>query len=151
MMTKEGPKIIEYNCRFGDPETQPQMALLESDLVELMFATCEGRLDKVALRWKPGASVCVVLASKGYPGAYEKGFEITGIESAEEEGAVVFQAGTAEKEGKLVTAGGRVLGVTAQDETFTKALDRTYRALRKVHFEGVHFRKDIGWKEYVRF
>lgn len=151
MMTKEGPKIIEYNCRFGDPEAQPLLMLLENDLVEVLLATCEGRLDKVALKWKPGASVCVVLSSKGYPGTYEKGFEITGIEAAEKEGAVVFQAGTAEAGGKLVTAGGRVVGVTAQDETFTKALDKTYRAVGKVRFEGAHFRRDIGWREFVRF
>ncbi len=150
MMTREGPRVIEYNCRFGDPEVQPLMMLLENDLLELLLATCEGRLDKIVLKWKPGAAVCVVLASKGYPGTYEKGFEISGIETAEEEGAVVFQAGTAEKEGKLVTAGGRVLGVTAQDETFTKALDKAYRAVGKVRFEGAHFRKDIGLREYLR-
>jgi phosphoribosylamine--glycine ligase len=150
MMTREGPRVIEYNCRFGDPEVQPLMMLLENDLLELLLATCEGRLDKIVLKWKPGASVCVVLVSKGYPGTYEKGFEITGIETAKEEGAVVFQAGTAEKEGKLVTAGGRVLGVTAQDETFTKALDKAYRAVGKIRFEGAHFRKDIGLREYLR-
>jgi len=150
MMTREGPRVIEYNCRFGDPEVQPLMMLLENDLLELLLATCEGRLDKIVLKWKPGASVCVVLASKGYPGAYEKGQEITGIAEAEKEGAVVFHAGTAETEGKLCTAGGRVLGVTAQGETFTKALDKTYRAVGKVRFEGVHFRKDIGLREYLR-
>jgi len=150
MMTREGPRVIEYNCRFGDPEVQPLMMLLENDLLELLLATCEGRLDKVVLKWKPGASVCVVLASKGYPGTYEKGFEITGIAEAEKEGAVVFHAGTAETEGKLCTAGGRVLGVTAQGETFTKALDKTYRAVGKVRFEGAHFRKDIGLREYLR-
>ncbi len=150
MMTREGPRVIEYNCRFGDPEVQPLMMLLENDLLELLLATCEGRLDKIVLKWKPGASVCVVLASKGYPGAYEKGQEITGIAEAEKEGAVVFHAGTAETEGKLCTAGGRVLGVTAQGETFTKALDKTYRAVGKVRFEGAHFRKDIGLREYLR-
>ena len=150
MMTREGPRVIEYNCRFGDPEVQPLMMLLENDLLELLLATCEGRLDKIVLKWKPGASVCVVLASKGYPGTYEKGFEITGIAEAEKEGAVVFHAGTAETEGKLCTAGGRVLGVTAQGETFTKALDKTYRAVGKVRFEGAHFRKDIGLREYLR-
>jgi len=150
MMTREGPRVIEYNCRFGDPEVQPLMMLLENDLLELLLATCEGRLDKVVLKWKPGASVCVVLASKGYPGAYEKGQEITGIAEAEKEGAVVFHAGTAETGGKLVTAGGRVLGVTAQGESFTKALDKTYRAVGKVRFEGAHFRKDIGLREYLR-
>ena len=150
MMTREGPRVIEYNCRFGDPEVQPLMMLLENDLLELLLATCEGRLDKIVLKWKPGASVCVVLASKGYPGAYEKGQEITGIAEAEKEGAVVFHAGTAETGGKLCTAGGRVLGVTAQGETFTKALDKTYRAVGKVRFEGAHFRKDIGLREYLR-
>jgi len=150
MMTREGPRVIEYNCRFGDPEVQPLMMLLENDLLELLLATCEGRLDKIVLKWKPGASVCVVLASQGYPGAYEKGKEITGIAEAEKEGAVVFHAGTAEREGKLCTAGGRVLGVTAQGETFTKALDKTYRAVGKVRFEGAHFRKDIGLREYLR-
>jgi len=150
MMTREGPRVIEYNCRFGDPEVQPLMMLLENDLLELLLATCEGRLDKIVLKWKPGASVCVVLASQGYPGAYEKGKEITGIAEAEKEGAVVFHAGTAEREGKLCTAGGRVLGVTAQGETFTKALDKTDRAVGKVRFEGAHFRKDIGLREYLR-
>ena len=150
MMTREGPRVIEYNCRFGDPEVQPLMMLLENDLLELLLATCEGRLDKIVLKWKPGASVCVVLASQGYPGAYEKGKEITGIAEAEKEGAVVFHAGTAETGGKLCTAGGRVLGVTAQGETFTKALDKTYRAVGKVRFEGAHFRKDIGLREYLR-
>jgi phosphoribosylamine--glycine ligase len=150
MMTKEGPRVLEYNCRFGDPETQPLMMLLQTDLVELMLASCEGSLGKVPLQWHPGAAVCVVLASQGYPGPYEKGKEIAGVAQAEEEGALVFHAGTKEAEGKLVTSGGRVLGVTAQGETFTKALDKAYRAVKQVHFEGVHFRKDIGLREFLR-
>lgn len=150
MMTKQGPKVLEYNCRFGDPETQPLMMLLASDLVELMLATCEGRLNQISLKWNPGAAVCVVMASQGYPGAYEKGKEITGIEEAEQEGAVVFHAGTTVNERKVCTSGGRVLGVTAQGETFTKALDKTYRAVSRVRFDGAHFRKDIGLREFLR-
>jgi len=144
MLTREGPKVLEFNCRFGDPETQAVLPLLDSDLVEICEATIDERLHEVEVRWREGACVCVVMASAGYPGAYEKGKIITGIEEAErEEGVIVFHAGTARKDGQLVTAGGRVLGVTAWGRNFSEAVERVYRAVSKIHFEGAHYRRDI--------
>ncbi|MCS7186841.1 MAG: phosphoribosylamine--glycine ligase, partial [Armatimonadota bacterium] len=120
MFTKDGPKVLEFNCRFGDPETQAVLPLLESDLVEICEAIIDERLHEVEVKWRQGACICVVMASAGYPGAYEKGKVIKGIEEAErEEGIIVFHAGTAIKDGQLVTSGGRVLGVTAVGDNFT--------------------------------
>jgi len=147
MLTHAGPKVLEFNCRFGDPETQPLIMRLSSDLVEAMVATCRHRLDAVTLAWDPRPAVCVVMASGGYPGSYEKGHPITGIDAAEALGDVkVFQAGTALADGKLVTAGGRVLGVTALGETIAAAQKRAYEAVDKIAWEGCYCRRDIADK-----
>ncbi len=140
------PKVLEFNCRFGDPETQPILSLLETPLDELLLACCEGRLAELPpIRWQPGVAVCVVLASGGYPGNYEKGKVITGIPEAEALGATVFHAGTKLLEsGELVTDGGRVLGVTAVGETFEAARAKAYAAVDCIHFEGMYCRRDIG-------
>lgn len=148
MMTKDGVKVIEYNCRFGDPETQVVLPRLQSDLVEIMEAVIDERLDEIDIKWADNAAVCVVMASGGYPVAYEKGYEISGIEDAQSAGAVVFHAGTAKKDGKFVTNGGRVLGVTAVDENLDKAIESAYNAVKKIDFKDVHYRKDIGIKKY---
>ncbi len=147
MFTPGGPKVLEFNCRFGDPECQPIMMRLKSDLVEAMLAVCKHRLAEVTLEWDARPAVCVVMASGGYPGPYEKGFEITGIADADALDAVkVFHAGTAMAEGKLVTHGGRVLGVTALGETIADAQRRAYEAVGKIHWEGCYYRKDIAAK-----
>ncbi len=147
MLTPGGPKVLEFNCRFGDPEAQPLMMRLSSDLVEAMLATCRHRLEEVTLEWDPRPAVCVVMASGGYPGAYEKGHEITGIGAAEALGDVkVFHAGTAMSDGKLVTSGGRVLGVTALGETIAAAQKRAYEAVEKIHWQDCYCRKDIASK-----
>ena len=151
MITDEGPKVLEFNCRFGDPETQVILPRLESDLVPALLACIEGRLSEVKLKWRDEAAVCVVLASGGYPGRYEKGKVIEGVEEAEEiENVVVFHAGTAVKEGKLVTNGGRVLGVTALDRDIPSAIRRAYRAVERIRFEGMHYRRDIGHRALRR-
>ncbi|GAI30982.1 unnamed protein product, partial [marine sediment metagenome] len=147
MLTAAGPKVLEFNCRFGDPENQPLMMRLKSDLVEAMVATCEHRLDEVTLQWDPRPAVCVVMASGGYPGPYEKGLSITGIVEAEALGDVkVFHAGTAVADGKVVTAGGRVLGVTALGDTIATAQKRAYEAVDKIHFPDAYCRRDIADK-----
>jgi phosphoribosylamine--glycine ligase len=144
MLTKDGPKVLEFNCRFGDPETQAVLPLLDADLVEICEAVVNERLHEVDVQWKDGACICVVMASAGYPGAYEKGKVIAGIEEAErEEGVIVFHAGTAMKDGQLVTSGGRVLGVTAIGRDFAEAIERVYKAVSKIHFDGAHYRRDI--------
>ncbi|MDI3481741.1 MAG: phosphoribosylamine---glycine ligase [Tepidanaerobacteraceae bacterium] len=144
MLTNEGPRVLEYNCRFGDPEAQVVLPRLETDLIDIMQACIDGKLDKMSIRWKDEKAVCVVLASKGYPGAYEKGKAIEGVEEAEKHGALVFHAGTAEKNGMLVTSGGRVLGVTALGKDGEEARTKAYNAVSKIKFEGMHYRKDIG-------
>jgi phosphoribosylamine--glycine ligase len=147
MLTKSGPKVLEFNSRFGDPETQVYLALLQNDLFELMMACVDGTLEKHQLQWKTGAAVCVIMASAGYPGAYQKGKPITGIDKAEEEANVkVFHAGTALCDGKFVTTGGRVLGVTACGSTLEEAKNRAYAAVEKIHFEGAFYRRDIAAK-----
>ncbi|HVA01113.1 MAG TPA: phosphoribosylamine--glycine ligase [Terriglobia bacterium] len=147
MLTAEGPKALEYNVRLGDPETQPIMMRLRSDLVELLMASLEGQLGAVEARWTPNPAVCVVLASKGYPGEMETGKAITGIESAEARGGVkIFHAGTVRREGQLLTAGGRVLGATAGAEDLGSAIEKAYGAVGRIHFEGMHYRRDIGAK-----
>jgi phosphoribosylamine--glycine ligase len=147
MMTAGGPKVLEFNCRFGDPETQPILMRLESDLVEALEATVEGRLDQIELRWDHRPAVCVVMASAGYPGAYERGKVIEGVNRAGRDADVcVFHAGTAEEGGRVVTAGGRVLGVTALGETMGTARRRAYDAVRSVSFEGAYWRSDIAAK-----
>jgi phosphoribosylamine---glycine ligase len=147
MFTPGGPKVIEFNCRFGDPECQPLMMRLKSDLLAAMIATAEHRLDEVTLEWDPRHAVCVVMSSGGYPGSYEKGFEITGIAEAEALGDVkVFHAGTAMKDGRLVNTGGRVLGVTALGATTAEAQKRAYQAVEKIHWRDCYFRHDIASK-----
>lgn len=147
ILPQTGPEILEYNCRFGDPETQVILPRLRSDLAEILVATAEGRLSEVEVQWSDEACVCVVIASGGYPGKYDKGKPITGIERAEEdEKVVVFHAGTALQDGQLVTSGGRVLGVTALGSDYRDALDRCYAAAEKINFEGMYYRRDIGWR-----
>jgi phosphoribosylamine--glycine ligase len=147
MLTPAGPKVIEFNCRFGDPECQPLVMRMEGDLVAAMVAVAEHKLDKVELGFDPRASVCVVMSSGGYPGEYTKGHEITGIAEAEAIGDVkVFHAGTAMSDGKLVTNGGRVLGVTALGDTIAEAQKLAYRAVEKIHWTDCYYRKDIADK-----
>jgi phosphoribosylamine--glycine ligase len=147
MVTAGGPKVLEFNCRFGDPEAQPLLVRLKSDLVEALEATIEGRLDGLTLQWDPRPAVCVVMASGGYPGAYEKGKEIAGLEEAGAmDDVVVFHAGTREEGGKIYTHGGRVLGVTALGADISEARDRAYEAVRKIRFHRAHWRTDIGVK-----
>jgi phosphoribosylamine--glycine ligase len=145
MMTARGPMVLEFNCRFGDPETQPILMRLESDLVEAMEASIDGRTSDGDFRWSDDAAVCVVMASGGYPGAYESGKKITGLdEAAKLEGVKVFHAGTSKRNGDFYTAGGRVLGVTARAAELQTAVDRAYEACGKISFEGAHYRKDIA-------
>ena len=148
MLTPEGPKIVEFNVRFGDPETQVVLPRLESDLVEVMLAVAEGRPEDVQLEWSDDWAVSVVLASEGYPGAYEKGKVILGIEEAEElPGVTVFHAGTRRNyDGELLTNGGRVLNVVAKGDSFEEARERAYEACDLIHFEGKMFPHDIGKK-----
>jgi phosphoribosylamine--glycine ligase len=147
MLTKDGPKVLEYNVRLGDPETQPIMMRMRLDLVDLLMSLREGQLSAQEAHWSPNPAVCVVLASRGYPGKPETGDVITGIEAAESMGGVkVFVAGAEVRDRKLVTSGGRVLGVTATAEDLPAAIERAYAAVDKIHFEGMHFRRDIGAK-----
>src|SRR6185312_5810767 len=147
MLTKNGPCVLEFNARFGDPETQVYLTRLENDLVELLDASVNGALDKMELRWKPEASVCVVMASGGYPGSYEKGKPIRGLdEVAKIPNVKVFHAGTTLKENQIVTNGGRVLGVTALGKDLKSAQAAAYAAGGKIHFDGAHFRRDIAAK-----
>ncbi len=149
MMTNKGPQVLEFNARFGDPETQPLLMMMESDLVDVMEALIAGELNKVDLRWHDGASVCVVLASGGYPGPYNKGEVITGLADLPEN-VVAFHAGTALKNGQVVTAGGRVLGITARAAGIPEAIELAYRGVSQVKFNGMHYRKDIGKKAIDR-
>ena len=146
LMVHEGKiKILEYNCRFGDPETQATLPLLETPLEDVLLACAEQRLSEFPpLQWKAASSVCVVFASAGYPGTYEKEKIITGIDKAEQQPAVVFHAGKKMQLGQLLTDGGRVLGVTAMGETFTEAIAQVYQAVEKIDFEGKYYRRDIG-------
>jgi len=146
MMTAAGPKVLEFNVRLGDPETQPLMHRMASDFVPALWAAANGELSSVKLEWRSGTSVCVVLASGGYPGAYETGKAIRGIEAAEACGATVFHAGTRMGAAGLETAGGRVLGVTAAGQDLAGAIHGAYEAVRRVEFEGMHYRTDIGRK-----
>ncbi len=146
MITASGPKVLEFNVRLGDPETQPILHRLESDLAPLLEAAARGALPEARLEWRPGPSVCVVLASGGYPGAFTAGKPIHGIAEAEATGATVFHAGTRQGPAGLETAGGRVLGVTASGADLSAAIDNAYAAARHVHFDGMHYRTDIGRK-----
>ncbi len=144
MITKDGPKVIEYNCRFGDPETQVVLPLLKTDLLTVMQATTSGTLDQLTVEFDSGAACCVILASGGYPTHYEKGKEIVVTDEEKLRSATVYHAGTALKDGRLVTSGGRVLGVTCTAPTLREAVKKAYDAASGITFEGVHFRKDIG-------
>ena len=146
MLTPAGPKVLEFNARFGDPETQVVLPLLESDLLTVMEATTNGTLDKTDVKFSDGAAACVILASGGYPLAYEKGKEITGLTAGQLDAAdvTVYHAGTAIKDGSLVTNGGRVLGVTATANTLPEALKKAYAATESIHFDKLHKRSDIG-------
>ena len=147
MMTEDGAKVLEFNCRFGDPETQVILPLLDSDLLEVLLMTANGELKNASLKWSEGSAVCVILASGGYPGKYEKGKQITGINRLKgKEDIVLFHAGTREENEKLITAGGRVLGVTGIGSNLKDAIDKTYAAVSEISFEGMYYRKDIGNK-----
>ena len=146
MLTPNGPKVIEYNCRFGDPETQVVLPMLETDLLEIMDAVENQKLSDLSIEWKKGACACVILASGGYPEKYETGKEISGLDDmGQTAGAAVYHAGTKlTEDGKFLTAGGRVLGVTASADTLKNALDAAYKAAEQITFEKVHYRRDIG-------
>jgi phosphoribosylamine--glycine ligase len=145
MMTARGPQVLEFNARFGDPETQAILLRLESDLLGALEACVEGRLSETEFRWKPGASACVIASSGGYPGSYQTGYEITGLEDAAKvSGVQIFHSGTALVGGTLRTSGGRVLGVSAAADTLAEALARAYEAIGKIQFEAIYFRRDIG-------
>lgn len=147
MMTADGPKVLEYNARFGDPECQVLMPRLQSDALEVLHACATGRLDRIAVAWRPETALAVVMAAKGYPGAYEKGTEIHGLDEAEEiEGVHVFHAGTSRANGKLLAVGGRVLAVTALGATVAEAQRNAYRAVDRIRWPGGFCRRDIGWR-----
>jgi phosphoribosylamine--glycine ligase len=151
MMTARGPQVLEFNARFGDPETQAILLRLESDLVDALEACIEGRLAETDLRWSPGASACVVASSAGYPGSYKTGFPITGLDAAAQvPGVQIFHSGSALAGSQLLTAGGRVLGVTAAAPSLEEALGRAYKALDKIHFDGIYYRHDIGHRALRR-
>jgi phosphoribosylamine--glycine ligase len=145
MMTARGPMVLEYNARFGDPETQAILVRLESDLVEGLESCVEGRLSDTEFRWRPGASACVVAASEGYPGSYAAGKRISGLAAAGEI-AQVFHAGTALMEGEYLTSGGRVLGMTAAADSLPEALAMAYEGMSRIHFDGMYYRRDIGYR-----
>ncbi|MCI9576354.1 MAG: phosphoribosylamine--glycine ligase [Clostridiales bacterium] len=145
MLTKDGPKVIEYNSRFGDPETQVVLPRLKTDLVDILLAVVDERLDEIEIQWSDDAAACVVMASGGYPSSYQKGIEMFGMdENGQVEGATIYHAGTIKKEGKFFTNGGRVLGVTATGKTLDESLEKAYCAVKKISFEGAHYRTDIG-------
>lgn len=145
MLTKDGPKVIEYNSRFGDPEAQVVLPRLKTDFVDVLEAVIDEKLEQQLVEWSEEACACVVMASGGYPGAYEKGKEITGLdENGQLPGVTVYHAGTAYRNGKFLTAGGRVLGVTALGENLPQALEKAYAAVGKIHFDGAQYRTDIG-------
>jgi phosphoribosylamine--glycine ligase len=145
MLTASGPKVLEFNCRLGDPETQAIVARMDFDLAQVLAELASGILEPTRLKWKPGASVCVVMASGGYPGKFATGKKIEGLTDAERvNGVKLFHAGTARDGDSIVTSGGRVLGVTAAADSVERALATVYQAAAKIHFEGVHYRKDIA-------
>ena len=147
MITGGGPRVLEFNVRFGDPETQPILARLKSDLLEVLLAVCNGTLDQITIEWDRRPAVCVVMASGGYPGGYEKGKKIVGLQEAQQlEDVIVFHAGTKDMDGDIVTNGGRVLGVTALGQTIRDAKEKAYRAVDKIKFDGAYCRRDIADK-----
>lgn len=146
MLTADGPRVLEFNCRFGDPETEVILPLMETDLLDVVEACIQGTLDKIEIKWKRGAAACVVLASGGYPGKYQTQLPIHGLDTSAGRNATIFHAGTALQNQTVVTNGGRVLAVTGWGETLGDALDTAYAALRPIRFEGAHYRRDIGQK-----
>jgi phosphoribosylamine--glycine ligase len=145
MLTKNGPRVIEYNCRFGDPETQAVLSLLETNLLSIMEAVTDGNLGNIDIKWADSHAACLILASSGYPSSYKTGLPISGLdENGQREDAIIYHAGTEFRENGFYTAGGRVLGLTASAETLDSALEKVYKTAQKVSFEGVHYRKDIG-------
>jgi phosphoribosylamine--glycine ligase len=147
MLTKDGPKVIEYNCRFGDPETQAVLPLLEGDFLQLLYSAAKGKLDKNSVSYSGGASVCVVVASRGYPDSFEKGFEISGLDMIDPD-IIIYHAGTAEKNGKVISNGGRVLGVTSffRANDLHAAKEKAYEAVKKINFKNIYYRTDIAAK-----
>ena len=151
MMTDSGPKVLEFNARFGDPEAQPLLMRLKSDLVEILEAIVEERLKEIDIQWHDEATLCLVLASGGYPASYDKGHPISGLdEAAKLPDVVVFHAGTAMKDGQIVTSGGRVLGVTAKGNDVAQAIEKAYQAAQKISWQDMYYRKDIGQKALNR-
>jgi phosphoribosylamine--glycine ligase len=147
MITKDGPKVIEYNCRFGDPETQVVLPRLKTDFVNVCLAVAQGKLSHLQIEWDERPTACVVMAAKGYPGSYPKGQAITGLDEAgKKPDSMIFHAGTALHNGNITTNGGRVLCVTGIGETIERAVQRAYQTLEVIHFDGGHFRKDIAWR-----
>ena len=146
MITNQGPKVVEFNCRFGDPETQAILPLIKSDLVPILFACAEGNISELKIETNNKFAVCVIMASGGYPGKYEKGKQILGLDRKFKDDVIIFHAGTNHIEGKLVTDGGRVLGVTATGNDLKEAIQRAYQAVGKITFDGAYYRKDIGYK-----
>jgi phosphoribosylamine---glycine ligase len=151
MMTEQGPKVLEFNARFGDPETQVVLSRMKSDILPILLGVAEGNMGETKIEWMREAAACVVIASRGYPETPETGKVIHGLETLEgESGVIAFHAATAVRDGRLVTVGGRVLGVTALGATMAAAIQRAYEAVDKVSFEGMHFRRDIGRKALAR-
>ena len=151
MIKNNAPHVLEFNCRLGDPETQPVLSRMDTDLVDVAFAITDEKLSEVDIQWRPDSSVCVVIASGGYPGKYEKGKIIKGLESIRDEKDVyVFHAGTSFENDHVVTSGGRVLGVTGLGADVGTARDKVYRAIEKIRFEGMHYRKDIAERALKR-
>jgi phosphoribosylamine--glycine ligase len=146
MITERGPKVLEYNCRFGDPETQVVLPLLDCDLAQLFSDIADGYLNIDEVKWKDLYAVCVVLAAKGYPDTYEKGIAIEGLDNPKLKDVLVFHAGTSKSGGKIVTSGGRVLGLTATDHTVKGAICKAYEAVNLINFDGMQYRQDIGHK-----
>jgi len=146
ILTNKGPKVLEFNCRFGDPETQPQLMLMKSDLLDLIIACLRGDLKKKKISWFPGWAVCVVLASRGYPEEYQKGFEIKGLKKKLPFGLEIFHAGTKQIRERIITSGGRVLGITSRGKTLKAAIEKAYYWVEKIDFANKYYRKDIGAK-----
>lgn len=147
MINNGEPKILEFNCRFGDPETQSVLPLIKNDIIELFEGVIEENLAEKKLRWRKGSSVCVVMSSGGYPGSYKKGLVINGLDALKGvEDVYAFHAGTLKKDNQIITNGGRVLGITAVSATLPESLHKSYQYISKVSFEGAHFRSDIGRK-----
>jgi phosphoribosylamine--glycine ligase len=150
MMSPRGPMVLEFNTRWGDPETEAIVLRLETDILDLFNASIDGNANELAIRLKPGASATVIAASGGYPGKYASGLPISGLDGDDRDGVIVFHAGTALKDGQAVTAGGRVLAVSAESDDLEDALKRIYRRLEEISFEGMQYRRDIGHRALSR-